>query len=377
MAYVEPRTRTNGPTVFYIRWADSKTGRKLSQKFRQDQEADARFLLTVLKAHESDTEAALTSARAHYGRIYTVSTMVDEHIGLLTGVTGYTVRRYRGDLRNHLTNGLGTLDASKVGYRDVVEWVQSMQAKGLKAKTIANVHGLLSDSFNTMVKEKKGLDNPCKGVALPKSDAAESVATFLTRGEWTRLLPFINEPHRALFEFLAPTGLRYSEATALYARDFQTDARGLTTVKISRAWKSDQDNKAYLGPPKTLESRRLVVVQRGLELRVRPLLQESQKTGKPVFLNSDGERMDHRAAYHAWVRALDRASAAGIIERRPRIHDLRHSNASWLLQAGLDMFKLQKHLGHKSITTTINRSSHLLPEAYDDAAAAMERVVAG
>jgi integrase len=85
---------------------------------------------------------------------------------------------------------------------------------------------------------------------------------------------------------------------------------------------------------------------------------------------------DHRAAWHAWDRGVVKAQAAGFC-KRPRIHDLRYSNASWLLQAGLDMFKLQRHLGHKSITTTINRYSHLLPEAYDDAAAAMDRVVGG
>lgn len=54
-------------------------------------------------------------------------------------------------------------------------------------------------------------------------------------------------------------------------------------------------------------------------------------------------------------------------------YDLRHSNVSWLLQAGLDMYKLQKHLGHKSITTTLDRYSHLLPEGFRDTTAAMER----
>jgi site-specific recombinase XerD len=274
-------------------------------------------------------------------------------------------------------DGLGTLDASKVGYRDDVEWVQSMHAKGLSAKTIADVHGLPSAAFNTMVKMKKRDDNPCKGVSLPKSDATEAVVTFLTRDEWARLIPFINEPHRALFEFLALTGLRFSEATALYARDFETDSRGRTTVKITRAWTSDENNSPYLGPPKTFQSRRTVVVQRDLEQRIRPLLRQSAKTGGQVFLNKHGSRMDHRAAWHAWERAIVRATAAGVTERRVRIHDLRHSNASWLLQAGLDMFKLQKHLGHKSITTTINRYSHLLPEAYDDAAAAMDKAFGG
>ena len=337
-----------------------------------DNLADARFLLTVLKAHDSDTEAAHQNAATFYAETYTVAKMVKEHIDLLTGVNGYTIRRYRGNLKNHLTDGLGTMDAHQIGYRDDVEWVQVMEAKGLSAKTIANVHGLLSAAFNTMVKQKKRTDNPCKGISLPKNDSTDEPATFLTKDEWARLRRLVNEPHRALFEFLALTGLRFSEATALYAKDFETGSRGLTTVKINRAWTRDEDNVPYLGPPKTPQSRRKVVVDRQLEIRIRPLLTHSAKTGAHVFLNRDGERMDHSAAWHAWNRAVDKAVAAGL-GRRPRIHDLRHSNASWLLQAGLDMFKLQKHLGHKSITTTINRYSHLLPEAYDDAAAAMDR----
>jgi hypothetical protein len=46
-----------------------------------------------------------------------------------------------------------------------------MQTQGLGSKTVANVHGLISASFNTMVKGKRRTDNPCKGIALPKSSA--------------------------------------------------------------------------------------------------------------------------------------------------------------------------------------------------------------
>lgn len=205
----------------------------MSEKF--DNHADARFLLTVLKAHDSDTAAALQNAVTFYAEIYTVSKMVQEHIDLLTGVNGYTIRRYRGNLKNHLTDGIGAMDALRVGYREDVEWVQGMKAKGLSAKTIANVHGLFSAAFNTMVKQKKRMGNPCKGITLPKDDSTDEPATFLTKDEWARLRRLINEPHRALFDFMAMTGLRFSEATALYATDFETGPRGLTTLKITRA----------------------------------------------------------------------------------------------------------------------------------------------
>jgi site-specific recombinase XerC len=218
-------------TAFYVRWRDKQTGEALSQKF--DDEADARFLLTVLKAHDSDTDAAHRSAAEFYAETFTVSKMVSEHIELLTRVNGYTRQRYKGNLKNHLTDGLGSADAHLVGYAEVSSWVQGMKSKGLSPKTIANVHGLLSAAFNTMVKLKKRQDNPCKGVSLPKNDATEEVSSFLTMDEWDRLSRFINEPHRSLFEFLAMTGLRFSEATALFARDFSIDSRGRTMVKIT------------------------------------------------------------------------------------------------------------------------------------------------
>lgn len=87
------------------------------------------------------------------------------------------------------------MDATTVGYKDIVAWVKGMQANGLAPKTIKNVHGLISASFNTLVKEKQRADNPCKGVSLPKSMATEETATFLTQEEWRRIQAELTEPY--------------------------------------------------------------------------------------------------------------------------------------------------------------------------------------
>jgi len=47
----------------------------------------------------------------------------------------------------------------------------------------------------------------------------------------------------------------------------------------------------------------------------------------------------------------------------PRIHDCRHTHASWLVGAGMEIFQLSRRLGHESVTTTMDRYSHLLPDA--------------
>ncbi|ULP45285.1 tyrosine-type recombinase/integrase [Mycobacterium lentiflavum] len=61
---------------------------------------------------------------------------------------------------------------------------------------------------------------------------------------------------------------------------------------------------------------------------------------------------------NAWVPAVARARENGL-SKKPRIHDLRHTNASWLIQAGVPLTVVQRHLGHESIQTTSDRYGHL------------------
>lgn len=56
------------------------------------------------------------------------------------------------------------------------------------------------------------------------------------------------------------------------------------------------------------------------------------------------------------------------LRARPRIHDLRHTHASWLIPAGVPLTVIQGRLGHESIKTTSDRYGHLADDA--DAAAA-------
>lgn len=325
----------------YVRWVDPESKKQMTQKM--DSEESANFLLTVLNAHGNDVGAALTNAKDYYGGVYSVSRMIEDHIALLTGVNGYTVRRCKANLKCHIADNLGMMDATKVEYRDIVTWIKGMQSKGLSSKTIANVHGLISAAFNSMVRDKRRPDNPCKGVSLPKSAATEEPATFLTRAEWDLVENELTEPYKSFFKFLIHTGLRFSEAAALEARDFQTTPSGQHVVNVTRAWTKDEQNVSYIGPTKTRQSKRSVALTTQAYAMIKPLLLAAAQSGSQVFLNTAGTYIDHRRAWGVWDLAVMKAQTKGLT-KRPRIHDLRHSNASWLLHAGLDIYKLQKHL---------------------------------
>ena len=69
-----------------------------------------------------------------------------------------------------------------------------------------------------------------------------------------------------------------------------------------------------------------------------------------------------------WKSAL---SAAGI-DRRARIHDLRHAHASWLLSGGADLQVVKERLGHGSLRTT-EKYLHTLPDTDNTALDALQR----
>jgi integrase len=57
-----------------------------------------------------------------------------------------------------------------------------------------------------------------------------------------------------------------------------------------------------------------------------------------------------------WYPAIIRAEIAA---PRPRLHDLRHTCASWMIAAGVPLPVIQQHLGHESINTTVNLYGHI------------------
>jgi integrase len=70
-----------------------------------------------------------------------------------------------------------------------------------------------------------------------------------------------------------------------------------------------------------------------------------------------GPVRNHGFAPRVWRPAVLRAEPK--IHKTPRIHDLRHTCASWLIAAGIPLPVIQQQLGHESIQTTVDRYGHL------------------
>jgi integrase len=217
----------------------------------------------------------------------------------------------------------------------------------LSPKTIRQHHGLLSDLLNMAVVEQVIPTNPCRGARLPRAGEQNAEdARFLTHPEWAAIYDALPAKHRALPFFLVGTGLRWSEATALQVKHVDLD---LGTVRVVQAWKKPKKGGTRrLGPPKSPKSRRTVMLAAQVVEALRPLV-EGQPPEQWVFRAARGGTI-WGSSYHyrVWAPACAKAQ----VEPRPRLHDLRHTHASWLIEQGATLEQVQDQLGHESILTT-------------------------
>jgi integrase len=307
----------------------------------------------------------------------TLSEWLDHYIAHLTGLRKSTLWDYRSYTRNDIAPLLGDLPLAAVSRDDIAEWMQGMAEKGASGKTIANKHGFLSSALNAAVRAGRIPSNPAAGHRLPTSERKAMVC--LSRDDFARLLDSVTEPWRPLVEFLVASGCRWGEATALRPSDVDRDSG---TVRIARAWKRTYDRGGYeLGPPKTKKSVRTINVPKSV-------LDKLDYSGEWLFTNRDGRPVRHNGFHdRVWKPAVERiwpsVDPEGVpiskanLPARPRIHDLRHSCASWMILSGVPLPVVQAHMGHESINTTIGLYTHLDRRSGEAAADAIAAVLGG
>lgn len=288
--------------------------------------------------------------RGHQPDALTVTGWLNRHIDHLTGVRDGTIDAYRGYVRNDIGPVLGAIPLAELTEEDVALWVQGLEDDGAAPKTIANKHGFLSGALAAAV-PKHIKANPAAGRRLPRGDGDDHEMVFLTRDQFATLLAAVTEPWRPMIEFLVASGCRLGEATALRPDDINLTN---STVRIVRAW--NRSNSGYqIGPTKTKRSKRTISV-------APKTLAKLDLTGEWLFTNPGRGRRNAGGSVrpinlrrNVWYPAIERAE----LDPAPRIHDLRHTCASWMIQSGVPLPVVSRHLGHESIQVTVDVYGHI------------------
>ena len=286
---------------------------------------------------------------------------------------------YRGYIDNHIKpnigniplGGLTTLDLQGL-YRKLLEGGRvdrlesQKQPKGLSAKTVRNIHQIISSALKLAVDQRLLARNPADGCALPKVERKEMQT--LPAAQLTSFLREAKESGVfALYYIDLTTGLRRGKLLGLKWEDVDLEKGELRVRRqIGRI-----GGEVIEMPLKTKNAYRTLPLSADA---IGVLKEQKWKAGGSpwVFPSPTGGPMSPDSVLHMLHRVLKRAGLPEV-----RFHDLRHTFATLALQNGVDIKTVSGMLGHFSAGFTLDTYAHVTTSAKREAANTMGDVLSG
>ena len=258
----------------------------------------------------------------------------------------------------------GDLPMKALRRSHVEAWIKSMTVGGLAATTIKTKFVIVRSVLRAAVRDKVISSDPAEGVVLPRRRKAEAAMRIPTVEEVGQLLACDDServstrkgfrPYVALCAF---AGLRLGEASGVKVGGIDFLRREL---KISR--QIQRDGSGYKVAPPKYGSERVVSLPDDLLTMLAEHLAAFLPEGGPDrwLFTVGGLPMHDNAVTWRWRATRSSAGLPGV-----RLHDLRHFYASGLIAAGCSVVTVQRALGHRTATTTLNTYAHMWPNADD------------
>lgn len=284
----------------------------------------------------------------------TFSTLADLYFEDMAGrLRRTTIENKRWTVDHKVTPYFGERPVNSISPADVRKWQADMMAAGYSGTYLRMMNTQFSAVMNYAVRYYNLGKNPCRTAGTMGAGKAQEMS-FWTKEEFTAFIKQVEKPAaRTAFLTLYYTGIRIGELMALTPSDFDFKAQTLSITKSLRM----VGKEAVISPPKTAKSTRIVTMPGFLCAA----LEEYQ--GKLYGLTEGSRLFPYSRAFYTKELAKG-ADRAGV--KRIRLHDLRHSHASLLIEIGTPPLLVAERLGHDSVETTLNTYSHLFPSRRDE-----------
>ena len=330
--------RTSGGRTYYLRYRDS---RGITRQLRLANEKDVSLSQVRTLADKARNRIAMGEDPIEQRRVAraipTFSQFIDEMY--LPHVKTYK-RSWDTDvslLRNHLLPRFGKRHLDEITRQDIVKMHADRKAAGAAAGSANRLLIMMRYIFNLAMRwEVPGIKvNPCAGV--PLLEVNNKKERYLSEEEARRLYEAVCKSENTMLQYIVPmlilTGARKREVLDAKWEDFDFDRR-LWRIPTTK-----------LGKPRHVP----------LSDGVMNLLSGMERKGDWVFANPKTNK-PFVSIFCAWNTARTKAGLSDV-----RVHDLRHSFASLLINSGRSLYEVQKLLGHTQVKTT-QRYAHLAPE---------------
>jgi len=338
--------RENGKQTFYLRY---NTPRQRQKNLKISRDTD--LSLKQIRLRAAQIRAAVTLGEDPVERIKnqrkipTLEQFVVEHY--IPYIKTYK-RSWSTDvsiLKNHIYPYFSNKYLDEITKLDLQVFHLKKKESGLSPATANRLLILIRYIFNLAIKwEICGLNqNPTTGIELFQTN--NKIERFLTKSDIEHLYTAVKQSQNKMLRYIVPflilTGARRNEALKAKWNEFDLEQR-LWRIPITKSGKArhvplSDSTIALLAQIKDLNVSSTYVLP-------------NPKTGKPFS-----------SIFGAWDTARKRCGLDDV-----RIHDLRHTFASLLVNNGRTLYEVQKLLGHSQIETT-QRYAHLSQETLQDA----------
>ena len=225
---------------------------------------------------------------------------------------------------------------------DIRQWQNELIKMGYSPTYLKTINNQLSAIFNYAVRYYDLKSNPCaKAGSMGKSKAEEM--DFWTVEEFRKFIDSVMNKRLSYMAFMTLywTGMRLGELLALNPKDVDLEKR---TISITKSYQR-LGKKDVITPPKTSKSKRVITIPEFLAADIKDYMDS-------LYDLQEDDRLFPITKYY-----LEHEMQRGIKEsgvKRIRVHDLRHSHASMLIELGFSPLEIANRLGHEKVETTLN-----------------------
>lgn len=261
-----------------------------------------------------------------------------------------TLQRKKYIMKKHILPFFENIVVSEINTNHIRMFQNEILKKGLSKNSLRAIEGTLKSILIFATKYYNLANNPMDKVNSIGSRKNKNEFKIWKVEQFNKFLDSIESEQDILFfSLLFWTGIRIGEALSLYIKDINFKKKTLNINKtISRGEKGD-----IITTPKTESSLRTI----GLTENLLHMFEEHIKTiykPKPEQKIFEFGREYARKRFNKYTTLADLPMI--------RIHDLRHSHASFLIQQGINVLAISKRLGHEDIKITLSTYSHLYEE---------------
>ncbi|MEM7674458.1 MAG: tyrosine-type recombinase/integrase [Myxococcota bacterium] len=337
---------------------NERAAQSAGRRWLLSNEGKAWMLASTIKSDEADrtlaeaTEAFLASAKDR--------------------VRNATAAQYTSLLRTHVVPRRGHITLNRLTSKHLRTLYEDMRTGGATLSTCQATHIALRQVTKYALSEGWATKDPMTEVRRPGGSRRARVKDTSAIRYWTsdELKLVLHAAHRELnprqallFEVLAGTGCRISEALGLQFRDIR-DCR----MTFQRTWSKARE----VEPMKSHFSRRTISITNKLSILVtQEKIRRSASPDDWIFCAGHGTPMDQD---NIRKRLLKKVIKAAKVPTRT-LHEIRHSHATMLLEAGTPIKVVQLRLGHADIATTISTYAHVTPALEGAAIDALENAL--